>query len=223
MKKYLLTAFAAIALSVSSCVNLDLYPLSEGSSENWYSNEQEITLALNALYARAMWNNETTRLFNTDRFTDDWSQRTQLYDWVGGTIDSSTSSVATEWSNDYKGIARANTILYSMNKATDLSPALVAQYTGEAKFFRACFYSYLITLFGDVPYYDDYITLEQAYEMGRIDREVVLQHIYKPAPPHQRPAWISVFMSFIRITASSSSLQPRTPKRLSSPSRHPMT
>lgn len=179
MKKYIITAFAAIALSVSSCVNLDLYPLSEGSSENWYSNEQEITLALNALYARAMWNNETTRLFNTDRFTDDWSQRTQLYDWVGGTIDSSTGSVATEWSNYYKGIARANTILYSMNKATDLSPALVAQYTGEAKFFRACFYSYLITLFGDVPYYDNYITLEQAYEMGRVDRKVVLQHIYQ--------------------------------------------
>ena len=69
MKKYIITAFAAIALSTSACVNLDLYPLSEGSSENWYSNEQEITLALNALYARAMWNNETTRLFNTDRFT----------------------------------------------------------------------------------------------------------------------------------------------------------
>jgi hypothetical protein len=40
MKKYIITAFAAIALSVSSCVNLDLYPLSAGSSENWYSNEQ---------------------------------------------------------------------------------------------------------------------------------------------------------------------------------------
>ena len=55
----------------------------------------------------------------------------------------------------------------------------MAQYAGEAKFFRACFYTYLITQFGDVPYYTDYITLEQAYEMGRIDREVVLQGIYQ--------------------------------------------
>ena len=60
-----------------------------------------------------------------------------------------------------------------------LSDAQMAQYTGEAKFFRACFYSYLIALFGDVPFYTDYITLEEAYEMGRIDREVVLGHIYE--------------------------------------------
>lgn len=29
-------------LALNSCDNLDLDPLSEGSSENWYSNETEI-------------------------------------------------------------------------------------------------------------------------------------------------------------------------------------
>ncbi len=179
MKKYIIFAFAALTLAVS-CVDLDRNPLSEGSSENWFSSEQEVTLALNALYNPSLWRSECTRFFNTDRWTDDWNQRTQLYDWLGGTISSDWSQGATDWGNHYKGVARANTILYSLDKAKDvLSPEKMAQYAGEAKFFRACFYTYLITLFGDVPYYTDYITLEEAYEMGRIDREVVLQGIYQ--------------------------------------------
>lgn len=165
---------------MTSCVDLDLNPLSEGSSENWFSTEQEVTLALNALYNPSLWKVECNRFFNTDRWTDDWNQRTQLYDWVGGTIDSGWSQGAAEWTNGYKGIARANTILYSLEKAAgEISEEKMAQYAAEAKFFRASFYMYLITAFGDVPFYTEYITLEDAYEMGRTDREVVLEQIYK--------------------------------------------
>ena len=179
MKKYIISAFAGLAL-MTSCVDLDLNPLSEGSSENWYSTEQEVTLALNALYNPSLWKVECNRFFNTDRWTDDWNQRTQLYDWVGGTIDSSWGQGAAEWTNGYKGIARANTILYSLDKAAgEISEEKMAQYAAEAKFFRASFYMYLITAFGDVPFYTEYISLEDAYQMGRTDREVVLQQIYQ--------------------------------------------
>lgn len=164
---------------MTSCVDLDLNPLSEGSSENWFSTEQEVTLALNALYNPTLWSVECNRFFNTDRWTDDWNQRTQLYDWVGGTIDSGWSQGAKEWANHYKGIARANTILYSLDKATELSDEKKTLYAAEAKFFRASFYLYLINAFGDVPFYTEYITLEEAYEMGRIDRNVILKQIYK--------------------------------------------
>ena len=179
MKKYIISAFAGLAL-MTSCVDLDLNPLSEGSSENWFSTEQEVTLALNALYNPGLWKAECNRFYNTDRWTDDWNQRTQLYDWVGGTIDSGWSQGNAEWNAHYKGIARANTILYSLDKAKEsLTDEKIAQYAGEAKFFRASFYMYLIHAFGDVPFYTEYISLEQAYEMGRTDREVILQQIYK--------------------------------------------
>jgi hypothetical protein len=179
MKKYIISAFAGLAL-MTSCVDLDLNPLSEGSSENWFSTEQEVTLALNALYNPDLWKTECNRYYNTDRWTDDWNQRTQLYDWVGGTIDSGWSQGNNEWNAHYKGIARANTILYSLDKAKEsLTEEKIAQYAGEAKFFRASFYMYLIHAFGDVPFYTEYISLEQAYEMGRTDREVILQQIYK--------------------------------------------
>ncbi len=179
MKKYIFSALAA-AVMMTSCVDLDLSPRSQGSSENWYSTAQELEYSLNALYAPAMWYTECWRLWPTDRWTDDWNQRTQTYDWLGGTISTTWGEGAKHWANYYKGIARANTIIQSVDKAKEnLSEAQITQYVGEAKFFRASFYTYLITLFGDVPYYTDYMTLEQAYEMGRSDRNYILEQIYQ--------------------------------------------
>ncbi len=179
MKKSIFAALAAAAL-LTACVDLDLSPRSQGSSENWYSTAQELEFSLNVLYRPSMWFTEAWRLWPTDRWTDDWNQRTQTYDWLGGTISTTWGEGANTWSNYYKGIARANTIIQSIDKAKDnLSDAQIAQYVGEAKFFRASFYTYLITLFGDVPYYDSTMTLEEAYNMGRKDRNYILDKIYK--------------------------------------------
>ena len=108
MKKYIISLFATAAL-LTACVDLNLTPYATGSAENWYNNEEEITASLNALYAPSLWYMECTRLYNTDRFTDDWNQRTQLYDWVGGTIDGNSGIVTSSWSTNYKMVARANT------------------------------------------------------------------------------------------------------------------
>src|SRR5690606_23602515 len=50
---------------------------------------------------------------------------------------------------------------------------------GEASFFRACFYSYLIFMYGDVPFVTDYITIDEAFATGRTDKGVVLEQIYR--------------------------------------------
>ena len=179
MKKSIFAALAAAAL-LTACVDLDLSPKSQGSSENWYSTAQELQFSLNALYTPNMWYTEAWRAWTTDRWTDDWNQRTQTYDWLGGTISTTWSEGANTWSNYYKGIARANTVIQSIAKQKDvLGEEIATQYTGEAKFFRASFYTYLITLFGDVPYYTEYMTLEEAYNIGRIDRNYILEQIYK--------------------------------------------
>ena len=48
ISKYLLTGIAAIGLT--ACADLDLNPLANGSSENWYHDETEIEMALNDLW-----------------------------------------------------------------------------------------------------------------------------------------------------------------------------
>ncbi len=165
---------------LTGCQKLDLNPLSEGSSENWYKNENEITLALNDLYRGALWYAESSRLYNTDRWTDDWNQREYLYDWVAGSITGEWADTRNTWENTYKGISRANTILGSLDNTVDNLPEQrLNQLKGEASFFRACFYSYLVFLYGDVPLLTDYKTIEEAFATGRTDKAVVLEQIYK--------------------------------------------
>lgn len=178
MKKYIISVLAGLAV-LTGCQNLDLNPLSEGSSENWYSSEQEIKLSLNALYNPLLWYMEVCRWYNTDRWTDDWNQRDKVYDWVAGNENGNKSEVIKPWANSYKGISRANTIIYSLENVKDkISDAQLKIYDAEARFFRASFYSYLIMLYGDVPYYEGRVTLDEAYKMGRVSRDYVLDKIY---------------------------------------------
>ncbi|MBL1408726.1 RagB/SusD family nutrient uptake outer membrane protein [Sphingobacterium faecale] len=173
-------AILVVPLVLLGCQRLDLNPLSEGSSENWYKNENEITLALNDLYRGALWHVESTRLYNTDRWTDDWNQREYLYDWVAGSITGEWADSKGTWGNTYRGITRANTILSSLNNAENtLPPQRLNQLRGEASFFRASFYSYLVFLYGDVPLVTEYITIDQAFAMGRTAKADVLEQIYK--------------------------------------------
>src|SRR5699024_10918210 len=72
------------------------------------------------------------------------------------------------------------TILASLDNAAGVvTEDKLNQFRGEASFFRAAFYSYLIFLYGDVPFVTDYITIEEAFETGRTDKEVILEQIYK--------------------------------------------
>ena len=182
MKKIILSTIMTVLLFFAGCQNLDLNPLSEGSTENWYSNETEIRMSLDDLYRQALWYWEGgyVRFFHTDRYSDDWNQRDYQYDWVIGSINGETNSVETMWLNTYKAITRANTVLASLEHVEgNVSGDLLRQFEGEAYFFRAVFYSYLIFMYGDVPYYTGYISIEEAYTMGRTDKNVILQAIYE--------------------------------------------
>lgn len=179
MKKSIVSTIMAILLFSAGCQDLDLNPLSEGSTENWYSNEQEIRMGLDDLYRGDLWYWECNRLFHTDRYSDDWNQRDYIYDWIKDGYNGETSMVETMWLNTYKAISRTNTILASLERVKDnLSPELIQQFEGETYFFRAVFYSYMIFLWGDVPFFTEYITIDEAFQMGRTDKNVILQHIY---------------------------------------------
>lgn len=51
MKQIKFSICTASLCLLMSCVDLDLNPLSEGSSENWYSSQAEIEMSLNDFYS----------------------------------------------------------------------------------------------------------------------------------------------------------------------------
>lgn len=165
------------ALQFSSCISLDLNPPAAASNENWYSDTKDVQLSLNDLYRIYLYPVETE--FFTDRRTDDWAQRDAIYDIAAGTIDSEWSAASSVWNYTYKGIVRANMVDEALDKLAETTGEdEVNLLRAEARFFRAFLYSRLITLYGDVPFYTRYITVEEARQMGRTDKAYILEQIY---------------------------------------------
>lgn len=181
MKKYIYSILIAAASSIAltSCADLDLTSPSDASSESWFSSIEEFEFACNDLYRPDIWYWECNRNQHTDRWTDDWEQQSYAYEWCCGALTSKTGYVGTMWLNTYKGITRANQIIEKAGESRGkLNDAQLDKYEGEARLFRAIFYSYLTFLYGDIPYFDKFITIDEASVMGREKREVVLQHVY---------------------------------------------
>lgn len=178
MKKILYIILTGVGITLfSSCAKLDLNPLSEASSENWYSDPTELVISLNDFYRDYLWEIESG--FWSDRRTDDWNQRDYIYELANGSA-VSTWSYNSYWTNTYKGISRANRIEESVKKLRgEYSDAELNPLLAEALFFRAYFYSRMITLYGDVPFYTGYLSIEDAFKMGRIPKETIINQIYQ--------------------------------------------
>lgn len=171
MKKHII--YLAVLLFFGSCAELDVNPLSEGSSENWYSNETEVTMALNDLYREVFW------FTDDDSWTDDWTSRGATTPITNATINGEWGTVNTLWANAYKAIARANTVLLNLDRIQGVVPQeTIDRFEGEARFIRASMYANLINHFGDVVYYDDILDLEIAFTKSRTDKATVLQAVY---------------------------------------------
>ncbi len=160
-------------LALTACNKLDLNPLSYGSSETWYSTVAEIDMSLNGLYKDAFWATDN------DDWTDDWMYRDALTAVTGATMNSETDFVNSTWTNSYKAISRANTILASIDKAaTTIPEATIKKFKAEAQFVRASQYSKLISHYGDVVYYTGVLSLEESFALSQSPKATILKAIY---------------------------------------------
>lgn len=147
------------------CADLDLNPLSEGSSEAWYSNATEVEMSVNDLFRSVFWQGYE------DSWTDDFTNREALTPITNATINGEWGTLNTLWANTYKVIARSNTLLLNMDKIQGTVPqATIDTYTGNAHFVRAAKYGELVFLFGDVIHSTTILSLEEAFTMGRTDK-----------------------------------------------------
>lgn len=175
MKQIRFTLYALSLLMFSACVNLDLNPLSEGSSANWYSSKAEIEMSMNDFYR--------TDFFPIYDMTwgDDVTARNTTSAVQNGTLTSENGTIATRWQNYYKGIARALRILNNMDKARELgvSEAEVQQYEGEAYFYIGYAYGMLAFHWGDAILDKTGMTLDEAYNAVRSPKAEVLAYSYE--------------------------------------------
>ncbi|MEO1450791.1 MAG: RagB/SusD family nutrient uptake outer membrane protein [Bacteroidota bacterium] len=95
-----------------------------------------------------------------------------------GGITSTDGIVSTFWNQFYQGIQRANNLLNNMNKAEAVTePARFQEIRAEALFLRALFYSYLVELYGDVPFRESVATSLESLELPKTAKSVIVNNI----------------------------------------------
>ncbi|MDR3140676.1 MAG: RagB/SusD family nutrient uptake outer membrane protein [Tannerellaceae bacterium] len=168
--------FVLLGLAIAiSCTDLNINPLSEGSSESWYSSEAEIEMSVMELYRNVFWPQDD------DEWTDDYTNRDLSTPVTGATINGEWGTVTSLWTNSYKPIVRANTLLENMDKALNvgISQSAVDQYSAEAYFIRAAKYADLISHFGEVPYVSGTISMDEAFSIGRMGKSELIANVYQ--------------------------------------------
>ena len=176
-RKNIIIALFSGSVLLTACHDLDLNPLSYGSTESWYSNETEIKMAVNELYRNDFWPLDEDG--NTD-WSDDNIYRENLTNFQNATLTGQTSTVTSLWANQYKVISRANGVILNAQRAIDngASESTINALVGEAHFHRASAYAKLSSKFGDVPLVENDIDIETGMTMGRTDLATVKQFVY---------------------------------------------
>lgn len=175
MKKIIII-FSVCIFLLNACRDLDLFPLSEGSDASWFSDETELEMSVANVFHHSFWNGYADISFYYN--SDDYCRRTDLTTLTNGTVTGQSSEVTGAWNNCYKCIARANFVLANYQRAEGIPEEKLNRFVANARFARATMYSKLIFLWGDVPYYEGTIDIDEAFTMGRTEKSEILKSIY---------------------------------------------
>ena len=172
ISKYLLSGIAAVGLS--ACADLDLNPLAQGSSENWYRDETEIEMALNDLWRPDFFPIDAIE-WDDDMLNRDGSNEITL-----GTVTSQWGTSNGRWTSHYKSVVRALKVIEALDNGTavGVSEEKVNQYKGEAYFMIGFAYGELATYWGNCVL-NKGMSLDEAYETTLSPKEEVLAYAYE--------------------------------------------
>src|SRR5690606_24567409 len=163
-----------LLLLLSSCSDLlEKHPHDQLSSETFWNNEEDATLALTGVYSslhsgtynfrRMMWD-----ILAGDAYTThgDYWQARQV---IQGLVEETTGGIVNiVYTDAYKGIASCNFFLGKIDQV-DMNGALRDKYKGDVLFLRALHYFTLSEFYGGVPLYTKSPTIDES-----IDRKSVV-------------------------------------------------
>jgi hypothetical protein len=181
MKKFLLLTILA-CVGVSCEEYLDRAPY-DYTSAGFYKTEEAIELGLTGVYYRmyldaysfGYW---VPNYVFLDQFTGMAFERNDAPPTIGagGGLDQNNGRVLQWWHTWYTFIARANSLIYGSKDYIDGLSDRAKQYIAEARVLRALCYYHLISTYGDVPFFDKPVTVEE-YQAPRMSKVTILDFI----------------------------------------------
>lgn len=134
-------------------------PNNQLTTETVFSSDNTVAAALSGMYIRMYINNNQTFQIDLSVCPENSADETHYYTtnttydpFYLNNIDVSSSTVLTTWTNLYKTIYMANSIVNGVQaNSALLTDTIQNKAIGEAEFMRAFCYFYLVNLYGDVP------------------------------------------------------------------------
>ncbi|OFY40491.1 MAG: glycan metabolism protein RagB [Bacteroidetes bacterium GWF2_40_14] len=196
MKKYILIILSVVTLMFAGCSDfLNRQSLTTMNDDNYWTSENNLRLFANGFYANyfvgysSAWGVDYTPLrgyYFSDDFTSTGKQ--SGFETQAPASRTSTSETAA-WLTTYAGptwnfswVRKSNLFLERIDKMkeTYLSATAYQHWSAVARFFRGYEYSRLVSVFGDVPYFDKVVPeveLDLLYK-DRDSRTVVMDKVY---------------------------------------------
>lgn len=151
---------------------LDRQPLSEYLSSNFYNNEGAIAQGANGCYMMLKLNHYGSSSIPLsvlwDMYTPFGIERADNSSIGIGSIDLRTNfAVELTYANLYTAVARCNSVISGAEPFYNDLNDKAKQYVSEVKVLRAHYNILLVSLYGDIPYFDKPVTQAQIVEISR--------------------------------------------------------
>lgn len=183
MKIFKFILISLIFVEFYSCEDyLDLKPISQLTSANYYQTEDHMETAVAAMYngMRGLFTNQ--KVLITEAPSDDISLFYDDYPegqlGISQFTTTANNSVASNyWNKAYNTIYRCNIVIEKAKGAEYNSEDTKNRHIAEVKFIRALIYFDMIRLFGGVPLMTEILPIEDYYKIGRASKEEVWAQI----------------------------------------------
>ncbi|MDF1549807.1 MAG: RagB/SusD family nutrient uptake outer membrane protein, partial [Bacteroidales bacterium] len=196
MKKYLFILLIAVGLVFTSCEDyLDRTSLTTMNDENFWTSENNVRLFANGFYSNYFvgYNSSWGTDYASRRgyiFSDDLTTSGKQSSFEAQAPSSRFANTeSASWLESYAGptwnfawVRKANLFIDRVEgmKDNSLDPEAYQHWSAVARFFRGFEYSRLVSVFGDVPYFDKEVKTSELDLMykDRDDRTLVMDKVY---------------------------------------------
>ncbi|WP_289738935.1 RagB/SusD family nutrient uptake outer membrane protein [Paramuribaculum intestinale] len=181
---YKISLALTVVAAMQSC-DLERTPLTSLSSDNFWDNSKNATLAMTAIYRGSItngleysvsdfWSYQGLQFMDhmTDNAFDRRGENSPLFIFSSGKLQSNNAQLINFWSSAYGRIGRCNRFLDGIPAMADGPDK--TRLTAEARFLRATQYHYLASYFKDVPLVTEPLTGEESNNVSKTPQAEIL-------------------------------------------------